>query len=72
VRADPDQPPQPAGQRAELGDLLADRGELGLSRARDVLRRPGLRRAEQVADLGQREAEQAGPADERQPPLVGF
>jgi hypothetical protein len=72
VRTDLNQAPQPALQGSQLGDLVADRDELRLRRPRDVGCRPGLGRAEQVADLGEREAKLPSPPDEREPPPVGL
>ena len=70
VRADLDQAAQPALQPGQLAELVGDRGQLGLGRPDDLVGGPGLSGAEQVADLGQREAEPASPADEGQPPPV--
>src|SRR5213076_1356554 len=54
----------------EFLDLLAYRGELGLSRLDHAVGGTALRGPEQVADLAQREAHPPGPADEGQPPGV--
>jgi hypothetical protein len=70
VRADLHQAAQPALQPGQLGDLVRDRRELRLGGPDDLAGGTGLGRAEQVADLGQGEAEPPGPADERQPPPV--
>ena len=70
VRADLDQAAQPALQPGQLADLVRDRGQLGLGRPDDLVGGPGLSGAEQVADLGQGEAESLGPADEGEPPPV--
>ncbi len=70
VRADLNQAPQPALQGRQLSYLVADRDELRLGGSRDVARGPRLGRAEQVANLGEREAELPRPPDEREPPLV--
>ena len=67
VRADLDQAPQPALQPGELARLVRDGPELRLGGPDNLAGGPGLGGAEQVADLGQREAEPPGPADERQP-----
>jgi hypothetical protein len=70
VRAHLDQAAQPALQPGQLAELVGDRGQLGLGRPDDLVGGPGLSGAEQVADLGQGEAEPPGPADEGQPPPV--
>ncbi len=70
VRADLDQAAQPALQPGQFGQLLADRAQLGLGRALDVVGRAGLRRTEQLGDLTEREPELLGPPDEGQPPEV--
>src|ERR1700733_4953788 len=70
LRADLDQAAQPALQLVQLGELVRDRRELRLGGPDDLAGGTGLGRAEQVADLGQGEAEPPGPADERQPPPV--
>jgi hypothetical protein len=60
VRADLDQAAQPALQPGQLAELVGDRGQLGLGRPDDLVGGPGLSGAEQVADLGQGEAESLG------------
>lgn len=71
VLADLNQPAQLALQLRELPDLAGDRPELGLGGPDDVVG-AALRRAEQLADLPEREPEAPGPADERQPLPVGL
>src|SRR5258708_17677672 len=70
VRAALTQAREPALQGRELSYLVADRDELRLGGSRDVARGPRLGRAEQVAKLGEREAESPRPPDDREPPLV--
>jgi len=71
VRADLDQAAQPALQPGQLAELVDDRGPAWPrppGRFSSVDR--ALSGAEQVADLGQGEAESLGPADEGEPPPV--
>ena len=61
VRADLDQAAQAALKPGELAELVRDRGQFRLGGPDDLVGGSGLGRAEQVADLGQGEAEPAGP-----------
>src|SRR5580658_4183818 len=75
VSAHLDQATQPTLKLDQLTDLGGDRVELDLGGLADIvcrtrLRRTRLRRAEQLGDLAEREAERSGPPDEREPPLV--
>ena len=57
VLAHVDQATQPALQQRQVPQLLAYRAELGLSRADDVVSRPGLRGTQQVTDFPEGEPE---------------
>src|SRR5712691_8438324 len=70
VGTDLDQAAQAALQPGQLGQLLADRAELGFGRAEDVVGRARLRRTEQLGDLTEREPQLLGPPDEGEPPEV--
>src|SRR5215469_1278213 len=72
VRADLHEPPQPALEQAEFGDLLGDRGELGFGGSVDLVGGSGLRGTEQLSDLAESEPEPPGPPDECQPPPVAL
>jgi hypothetical protein len=71
VRADPNQPSQPALKLGKLPDLLADRRELCLGGPDDVVGTPAVPGSQQVADLPEGEPKLPGPPDEVQPlPVV--